>query len=272
MDNTQLEQIAGMFEQAPDRISEFRKESYAASFEGHLAEYTSVWRALTAAWNEDTPDREQLRMQAVEAPAAKAQSMLESAGGRTKRQQLQHNLNLYMVSYFLPAVIAYQRRCGIPERETDEMTRAICGCWNAQLGQHIQAADYQSIQAGFKQKLCFVTTAVCCGLHKPRDCREITLMKRYRDEYLFQQDDGQELIQEYYDIAPTIVKRIAREASPEEKYLYLWNNYISKCVTYAEQQENERCRQLYEMMMSELKQEYMVTDRHKQEGVLHRDE
>lgn len=272
MDNMQLEQISGMFQQAPERISEFKKESYAMSFERHLEEYTAVWSALTAAWSEDTADREQQRIQAAECPAAEAQSMLESARGRTKRQQLQHNLNLYMVSYFLPALIAYQRRRGIPEGETREMTGAICDSWNTQFGQHIQAADYESIQAGFKQKLCFVTTAVCCGLHKPQDCREITLMKRYRDEYLFRQDDGQDLIREYYNIAPTIVKRIARESAPEEKYLYLWNHYISKCVAYVEQQENERCRQLYEMMMSELKEEYMVTDRHKQEGVLHRHE
>ena len=202
MDNMQLDQITGMFEQAPDRISEFKKESYAASFERHLEEYTSVWCALTAAWSEDTPDRGQQRMQAAECAAATAQSMLEAAGGRTKRQQLQYNLNLYMVSYFLPALIAYQRRRGVPEGETHEMTEAICGSWNTRFDQHIQAADYESIQAGFKQKLCFVTTAVCCGLHKPQDCREIALMKRYRDEYLFGQDDGQAMIQEYYDIAP----------------------------------------------------------------------
>lgn len=272
MDNMQLDQISGMFEQAPDRISEFKKESYAASFESHLEEYASVWCALTEAWNADTPDREKQRIQAAECPAVKARCMLESAGGRTKRQQLQHNLNLYMVSYFLPALIAYQRRRGVPEGETFELTGAICGSWNTHFGQHIQAADYESIQAGFKQKLCFVTTAVCCGLHRPQDCKEIQLMKQYRDEYLFRQEDGQALIREYYDIAPTIVKRIAREAVPEEKYLYLWNHYISKCVTYVEQQENERCRRLYEMMMSELKQEYMVTDRHKQEGALHRNE
>lgn len=90
-------------------------------------------------------------------------------------------------------------------------------------------------------------------------------MKRYRDEYMFKQADGEMLVKEYYDIAPTIVKRIAHEASPEEKYLYLWNHYISKCVALAENQENEKCKQLYADMMSELKEEYMVTDRHKKE-------
>lgn len=272
MNNMQLDQIDGMLEQAPERIGEFKKETYIASFERYLEENTSVWCAMTSAWKGEAPDREQRRIQVAQCPGSKAQRMLEAAGGRIKREQLQLNLNLYMVSYFLPAIIAYQRRHGTPEDVTREMTDAICGSWNEQFGQHIQAADHESIQAGFKQKLCFMTTAVCCGLHKPQDCREIMLMKRYRDEYLLQQDDGPNLIREYYDIAPTIVKRIERESEPEEKYLYLWNHYISKCVAYAENQENERCRQLYGTMMAELKEEYMVTDRHKQEGVLHRDE
>lgn len=272
MNNMHLDQIAGMLDQAADRISEFRKETYAASFERHLEENISVWCAFSSVWNEDTPDREQAYIQVADCLTDKAQRMQECVKGRTKREELQLNMNLYMVSYFLPAIIAYQRRCGAAEEEMKKMTGTICDRWNERFGQHIQAADYESIQAGFKQKLCFVTTAVCCGLHKPQDCREIELMKRYRDEYLFRQDDGQEIIREYYDIAPTIVKRIAREATPEEKYLYLWEHYISKCVAHVENHENERCRQLYEMMMSELKTEYMVTDRHKQEGALHRDE
>lgn len=272
MNDMQLDQIAGMLDQAADRISEFKKETYTASFERHLEENTPVWCAFAAVWNEDTPDRERTYIQVADCLTDKAQRMQECVKGRTKREEQQLNLNLYMVSYFLPAMIAYQRRCGAAEEEMKNMTGIICDRWNERFKQHIQAADFESIQAGFKQKLCFVTTAVCCGLHKPQDCWEIELMKRYRDEYLFCQDDGQEIIREYYDIAPTIVKRIAREAAPEEKYLYLWEHYISKCVAYVENQENERCRQLYEAMMSELKEEYMVTDRHKQEGVLHRDE
>ena len=60
MNNMHLDQIAGMLDQAADRISEFKKETYAISFERHLEENISVWSALAAVWNEDTPDREQV--------------------------------------------------------------------------------------------------------------------------------------------------------------------------------------------------------------------
>lgn len=272
MDNAMLDQVAGLLDQASVRILEFKKETYAESFRCYLGDNASVWNLLASAWDESVPDREQVRQQIAEHLTGRAQDMLDGVKGRTKKEALRLDLNLYMVSYVLPAIVAYQRRCGGGEEGMKKLTDAICDSWETRFGQHIQTADHESIQAGFKQKLCFVTTAVCCGLHKPQDCRELTLMKRYRDEYLSVQAEGESLIREYYDIAPTIVKRIAKGVSPEEKYLYLWDNYISKCAGFIEHNENERCRQLYEAMMTELKEEYMVTDRHKQEGVLHRNE
>lgn len=265
MDKSELNRVADLLEQASARISEFKKETYEASFRQYVEDNASVWSMLADIWIDTVPDREQDRIQVAECLAGKAQQQIDAVTGRAKKNAAQMNINLYMVSYFLPALIAYQRRCGGGEDEMRKLTDAICDKWQEQFGQRIQAADHESIQAGFKQKLCFVTTAVCCGLHKPYNCREIMLMKRYRDEYMFKQADGEMLVKEYYDIAPTIVKRIAHEASPEEKYLYLWNHYISKCVALAENQENEKCKQLYADMMSELKDEYMVTDRHKKE-------
>lgn len=85
-------------------------------------------------------------------------------------------------------------------------------------------------------------------------------MKQFRDVYFSKSEEGKKLIQEYYDIAPTIVKRIARETEPETKYLYLWNTYIKKCVDLIELGQNDQCSQLYKAMMTELRQEYMVTD------------
>lgn len=265
MDKSELNQIAELLEQASERISEFKKETYEMSFHRYIEDNAHVWSMLADIWNDTVSDREQDRMQVADCLADRAQEQINAIAGRTKRNASQMNINLYMVCYFLPALIAYQRRCGGREEDMRKLSDAICDTWQERFGQHIQAADHESIQAGFKQKLCFVTTAVCCGLHKPNNCREIALMKQYRDEYLFRQADGEMLIKEYYDIAPTIVKRISQDASPEEKYLYLWNNYISKCVALVEKQENEKCKQLYVEMMSELKEKYMVTDRHKTE-------
>ena len=106
MINMHLDQIAGMLDQAADQISEFRKETYATSFERHLEENVSVWCALAAVWNEDTPDREQVYIQVADCLTDKVQRMQECIKGRTKREELQLNMNLYMVSYFLPSIIA----------------------------------------------------------------------------------------------------------------------------------------------------------------------
>ncbi len=264
MDKRELEQISGMLEQAPERVAEFSKETYGASFQKYVQENADIWHTLADIWESDDISRKENGEKVAECLALAARKQLDGISGRVKKENMRLNLNLYMVSYFFPAMIAYQRRFGGHEEAMYKLTSAISDKWEECFGQRIQAADYESVQSGFRHKLCFVTTAVCQGLHKPQDCRELNLMKRYRDEYLLNLEEGDALIREYYDIAPTIVKRIAREASPEEKYLYLWNTYISKCVAFVEKNENEQCRHLYEAMVSELKEEYMVTDRHKQ--------
>lgn len=256
----EAERIAGLLDLAEDRIAEFRKETYEESFQKYLEDHVLIWNMICGMEAEE-PAQEQVRAQAADALVHGARERTENIRGRSKREKLQYQLNLYMVSYVLPAVIAWQRRCGRPEEETGQITDLICGSWQEAFGARIQASDHASIQAGFKQKLCFVTTAVCRGLRKPQDCKEIMLMKQFRDGYFSERTEGKQLIQEYYDIAPTIVKRISKEAAPEEKYLYLWNTYIEKCVDHIENGRNEQCSRLYEAMMSELKEEYMVTDR-----------
>lgn len=260
MNETELNQIADLLLQVEARIAEFKKDTYQASFQNYVDDNAHIFHMLAEIWQDETLLAEN-KQAVADCLSLRAAAILDGIKGRAKKESARLNTNLYMVSYFLPALIAYQRRCGGREEEMRKLSEAVCESWEKHVGQPIQAADHESIQSGFKQKLCFVTTAVCCGLHKPQDCREIALMKRYRDEYLFRLAEGESLIEEYYDIAPTIVKRIAKEASPEEKYLYLWNTYISKCVALVEKQENEKCRKLYESMMAELREEYMVTDK-----------
>ena len=258
------ERIAGLFDQAEARIAEFKKETYEESFRAYLEKNVSVWDMIGEARAGDMllQEQEEASAQIADAFISGARRKVDVVKGRAKRDTLQYQLNLYMVSYVLPAVIEWQKRCGRQEEETKQITNAVCSRWEAAFGARIQASGHASIQAGFRQKLCFVTTAVCCGLQRPQDCREIVLMKQFRDGYFTETQEGRSLIQEYYDIAPTIVKRIAREADSTAKYQYLWNTYIRKCVDYLEKGQNEQCSRLYQLMMQELKEEYMVTAPH----------
>ena len=53
-----------------------------------------------------------------------------------------------------------------------------------------------------KKNGCFITTATCAEYGKPDNCYELTMFRKFRDEWLSKQPDGLKLIEEYY---PSII-------------------------------------------------------------------
>ncbi len=262
MEQELLTGISVLLEQAGERTAEFGKETYEDSFMRYLEQNLELWKLMTASCTGEDDDVKKTACETVaKAIASQAESIRSRETKRRKKDAVQMNLNLYMVSYFLPALSEYYRQYVGPEKQVKALTDAVCKEWETYPDSgHIEASDYMIIKQGFKNKLCFVTTAVCTGLHKPPDCRELIMMKRYRDDYLLRQEDGERLIREYYDIAPTIVKRIAKEDDPETVYHFLWDNYISRCIVLLEEEKPEECRDIYTQMMNFLRQKYVITD------------
>lgn len=263
MEQEMLTAIEELLSQAQSKVAEFSKDTYEESFRSFLEKYAELFRQMTmpcASGREEAAIRQEC-MEIADVLSDCAETIRSAQSKRAKRDRMQLELNLYMVSYVLPALTEYYKNEIGPVRQVRVLTDAICEAWGKYpSGGHIEAADYESVKGGFKSKLCFVTTAVCMGLHKPQDCEEIVMMKRYRDEYLFRQPDGEKIIQEYYNIAPTIVKRIARKPDAEAVYRYLWEKYISRCVELLRQGESAECRTVYEDMMCELRKQYLITN------------
>lgn len=105
---------------------------------------------------------------------------------------------------------------------------------------------------------CFITTAVCEYFNKADDCYELTTLRQFRDEWLLYQPEGKELITEYYDIAPVIVKNLEELSVKDVIYNELWNNYISLCIRHIENNEFQRCKELYISMISYLKRIFSI--------------
>lgn len=99
---------------------------------------------------------------------------------------------------------------------------------------------------------CYITTAVCEEFGKPDDCYELTAFRSFRDNWLQYQEDGKELIQRYYDTAPAIVDLINKQPNRSDIYKELNDNYLSKCLQFIEEGENEKCKALYVDMMEYL--------------------
>ncbi len=252
--------LKALLEQEKKWTSKFSRETYAASFAEFQEENSELWNSFRVLFREETNDTEAENAVAL-ALVERAKEIVAQPNKRSAREEKQLNMNLYLVSYILPAILDCQ-----DSRKKDsnacKMAQAICDKWHEAFPKYaVQYADFASIQSGFKQKLCYITTAVCKGLHKPQNCKELCLMKQYRDEYLMQTDEGKEIVSKYYDIAPTIVKRMEKESTAEEKYRYLWEHYLKFCVALIEAGEMEACREKYNEMVEELKKQYVITKR-----------
>ena len=237
-----------------EKVRAFKKDSYAGIFESHKQEnyafYTSIKQILDS--TEDKTVLDYHYRQIAGAFIEEQKTALEQVRRKNDKFSMQMDKNMFMVIYVLPAVKE------IRNDKADRLAEVICEEWRkAFKDSNISAADYDSIAQGFKRKLCYVTTAVCLNLNKGEDCEELRLIKDFRDGYLSSTEEGRALIDEYYDIAPTLVKRIARDAEAQEKYIWLWNTYLAPCVEYIKSGRQEDCKKTYCDMMDVLREKYM---------------
>lgn len=111
-------------------------------------------------------------------------------------------------------------------------------------------------ESPFDDEGCFITTAVCGSLNKPDDCEELTILRDYRDHWLRKQPDGENLVQEYYRIAPTIVNNINLDSNHDAIYLDILHNSIQPCIVDIKNGEYEQCKERYMKMVLDLKKKY----------------
>lgn len=102
---------------------------------------------------------------------------------------------------------------------------------------------------------CYVTTAICEEYGKSDNCYELTTLRNFRDNWLRYQPGGQVVIDRYYRTAPGIVKLIDKQSNHTEIYHFLNDTYLSKCLSYIEKEENEKCQAIYIEMMEYLYKE-----------------
>lgn len=92
---------------------------------------------------------------------------------------------------------------------------------------------------------CYITTAICEASGKPDDCYELTMMRKFRDQWLAKQPDGYYLINDYYETAPKIVAAIDSLRERSSIYDYLNCNFLKKCVDFAGRNLMADCKKCY---------------------------
>ncbi len=232
-------------------MRQFDRHHYADAFDQFFKKHTPLFDLIEEAFKqENDPSGLLARLADDFVMSAKSDYDMQK---KAKKIGYLIDQNQLMVIYILPAIRAYDGTF------TEPLIETLVGKWNATFTQYtIKPGTFEEINGGFKRKLCYVTTAVCLSLGKKEDCREIRLLKDYRDGFLLSESDGKQLIDEYYDIAPTIVNRINKSPYAKDTFKKIYNNYISPCIDLIDQERFKDCKTLYVRMMHVLKQEYML--------------
>lgn len=130
---------------------------------------------------------------------------------------------------------------------------------DSRTGNYSSRSSYESNSSSSSStsRGCFITTAACDALGKDEGCNELTRIKEIRDSYIIKQANGEKLIEEYYRIAPQIVKKIDESENSTKEYIDLWNGYIDVCYRYILEQKYDKMMNIYINMVEYLKEKYL---------------
>jgi hypothetical protein len=107
-------------------------------------------------------------------------------------------------------------------------------------------------------KPCYITLAVSTVLNRSDDdCYELSAFRGFRDKFLRNEPDGEELIDEYYRTTPKIVEAIDERSDAEQIYCQIWEDYLSLCLEEIEEGDYKACKKRYIRMIRSLQEEYL---------------
>ena len=227
----------------------FKKADYENSFQATLKEYRPLLDDIQEACL-TAEDQSQMIDEISSVLPEYFHSELNAAKNKREREIIIMNSNTPLVTYVIP-LLRYNRN-----DYAEDLVDELIVKWNKDISMKVQKSTFEDIQAGFKFKLCYITTAVCASLQKPDDCYELTVLRAYRDEYLMASPAGRQLVNAYYDMAPTIVKRINRRTNAKEIYASIYSRWLAPCIQALEEGKKDSCRVMYENMVMTLQETY----------------
>lgn len=97
-------------------------------------------------------------------------------------------------------------------------------------------------------KMCYITTAVTEATGKGDDAYELEILRRYRDDFMLATPAGQELVDNYYAVAPKVVEKLSARSDAKEIYKELYTKYLQPAVVAVEKGDNYGALRIYREM------------------------
>ena len=109
------------------------------------------------------------------------------------------------------------------------------------------------------KKGCFVTTAICEVLEKSDHCYELEKLRDFRDNVLLQNTLYKNKVEEYYQISPSLIKKILIQKNKKDFCLYLVNNFLNPMINNINKYQTSEAVKKYESMVKFIKEDKWVT-------------
>ena len=236
-------------------FKKFTKKEFFVAFEG----YENTNRATVDSIDpcvDACPDGEKAAVQILCRDLLDAADAIMQEDRRWKKTSGQKNVlfevKFVFAIFFTPLLGKRKLRCA--EAFSKELNRQ----WLERYPKQIWSpGNYEVIASGFsRHKLCFITTATCASEGKPDDCAELTAFRAFRDGWLTEHG-GEDLIAEYYEIAPGIVTCIELCDDPKERYAEIRERWLAPCYRALRENRMRDCRDRYVDMVRTLEQRYL---------------
>ncbi|MDE6313865.1 MAG: hypothetical protein K2M46_09665 [Lachnospiraceae bacterium] len=232
-------------------IPMFKKDTYKDAFDTYFNQNYQKYMAIDRLYAA-SGDKEGFLRRMVNQLVETEKHLLERQE-KGQRENRLINDNLKLTVYMIPAMLHYQGQA------MRELTECVAEGWQEAFPKYqISCTNFAKINSNFKSKLCYITTAVCESLGKEDDCYELNILRDYRDTYLRSTEDGARIVNAYYDIAPSIVKRINKCKDRGDIYREIYTQYLSPCIRLLEKGRKEECKEIYTDMVLGLERKYLL--------------
>lgn len=170
----------------------------------------------------------------------------------------------------LSMALKYYEQARVEGYQSQRFTRQLEECRSAKTQKEAQAkksttykeeehySSHTTYHSSSSDSLCFITTAACRALHADDNCRELNLLRWFRDAKLQSTPQGETIVREYYRIGPLLVDAIEHSADPEHLYQSLWKDYIGPSCAAIEGQQWDTAKHIYIDMVKKLCHQFGV--------------
>lgn len=248
-------QLENLFDDMLPYVKTFKHKTYNQIFEAGYIRHKKTLNEIAQMCGTAEPEEieDLIEELAKIIPMYALEKMNKIPNKQKNRLSVDYNMN--MAVYVVPFInYSHDEHC-------EKIAKKMVEIWNRKgvTSLTLSYSSYEDISQGFKKTLCYITTAVCENQKKPDNCYELELLRTYRDQYLMRTEEGRSIVEDYYDIAPSIVMALQMQKDSDKIYDQIYDSYLMPCIRMIEAGKNEECKHLYMDMVCHLQSKYLYS-------------